>query len=460
MRLSRRSFFHGVGAGAAAFFGGGFERQAFGQAAAPKRLLVLYMPNSSIRANWAPTGGRLAGMSGDATQFTLGTANSTLMQARAQMTLIDGLDLKNIGGDPHGSGVIRLMTGGTIKAGESAKDPGAFPATLGPLNLPVSPSIDQVLVNKAATLKGPPVYSLQIAGDTRADVGRTDTFLHVMSYDLNLTPMPPDADPRSTFSRLFANVAMGGTTPASQQAALNALAQDKSVLDFIKGDLGRLSQRLPADQRPKLDSHLNAFREYERTLVPPTAGPNITLPPPPAAVALNVSANHKQVLDQYFGIVKLAFQLDLTRMVTFMFGSANSQVAMPGIVGLDKGIHPTAHDYKIDPLTQATSWYCDVVAKFVLDLATAKEADGSSVLDNTIVMLASEVGQYHEFNNIPMVLFGGSKLGLKGGRCLRYTGAGRTPSDVWTAISGAFGVPMTAFGDPAYNAGPLPELFG
>src|SRR5258708_6423674 len=221
------------------------------------------------------------------------------------------------------------MTRGTIKAGESAKDPGAFPATLGPLNLPVSPSIDQVLVDQAAMLKGPPVFSLQIAGDTRADVGRTDIFLHVMSYDLKLTPMPPDADPRSTFTRLFANVAMSGTTPASQQAALRALAQDKSVLDFIQGDLGRLYQRLPADQRPKLDSHLNAFREYERTLVPPTVGPSITVPPPPTAAPVNVSANHKPGLDPYFGIVKLAFQLALTPLATLLFPPPNTPIPTP-----------------------------------------------------------------------------------------------------------------------------------
>ncbi len=72
--------------------------------------------------------------------------------------------------------------------------------------------------------------------------------------------------------------------------------------------------------------------------------------------------------------------------------------------------------------------------------------------------MSSDVGQFHEFTNIPMVLFGGSKLGLKGGRCLRYTG--RTAADVWTAVSGAFGVPMTTFGDAAYNMGPLPELIG
>jgi hypothetical protein len=185
---------------------------------------------------------------------------------------------------------------------------------------------------------------------------------------------------------------------------------------------------------------------------------NITIPPAPDVVEPNVSANHKKILDNYFGVLKLAFQLDLTRVGTLMFGSGNSQIVVPGIENLTKGIHPTAHDYLVEPLTQATSWYCDVVAKFILDLQATKDLDGSSLLDNTVVVLASEVGQYHEFTNIPLVMFGGSKLGLKGGRCLHYTG--RTPSDVWAAVGGAFDVPMTSFGDPAYSQGPLPELFG
>ncbi len=459
MRVSRRSVLGGVGAATAALLGGGFERQAFGQAGAPKRLLVLYMPNSSIRANWVPTGGRTVGASGDASTFTLNKANANLEQARSLMTIVDGLDLKKIGGDPHGSGLIRLVTGGTIRAGEGAKDPEG--GTLGEGSLPVMPSIDQVLADKSPSLKGPPVYSLQLAGDTRADEGRTDVHLRTMSYDLKLSPMSPEVEPTGTFTRLFANVMSGGTaTPAQQQAAALALAQEKSVLDFVKGDLGKLSQRLPTDQKPKLDSHLAAIQEYERTLMLPTntGGMPITIPPAPEKVAPNTSANHKKILDQYFGITKLAFQLDLTRVVTFMFGSGNSQIAIPGIPNLTKGIHPTAHDYLVEPLTQATNWYCDAVAKFVLDLQATKDADGSSILDNTIVVLASEVGQYHEFTNIPMVLFGGAKLGLKGGRCLRYSG--RTPSDVWTAVAGALDAPMATFGDPLYNMGPLPELFG
>jgi len=101
--------------------------------------------------------------------FTLGTANSTLMPASQYMTLVDGLDQKNIGGDPHGSGIIRLMSGGTIRAGEAAKDPGG--GTLGTGNLPLLPTIDQVLVDKSAMLKGPPVYSLQLGATTEPTPG-------------------------------------------------------------------------------------------------------------------------------------------------------------------------------------------------------------------------------------------------------------------------------------------------
>jgi Protein of unknown function (DUF1552) len=456
MHVSRRSLLSGVGLGAAALLGGSFERQAFGQAAAPKRLVMLYMPNSNIRANWVPTGGRVVGASGDATMFQLNKCNTTLEPVRQYMTVIDGLDLKKIGGDPHGSGLIRLVTGGTINAGEGAKDPEG--GSLGTGNLPVMPSFDQLVADKSASLKGPPVYSLQLAGDTRADEGRTDVHLRVMSYDLKLNPMPPEVEPTKTFTRLFANVMSGGSSPEAQQAAALALAQEKSVLDFIKGDLGKLSQRLPTDQKPKLDSHLAAIQEYERTLMPSTVTPGVTIPAPPELVTPNVSENHQKILSQYFGITKLAFQLDITRVVTMMFGSGNSQIVVPGVANLTKGIHPTAHDYLVEPLTEATAWYCDQVSKFILDLQATKDIDGSSLLDNTIVMLASETGQYHEFTNIPMVLFGGSKLGLKGGRCLHYTD--RTPSDMWTAVAGALDAPMATFGDPAYNKGALPELFG
>ena len=464
MRVTRRSLLSGIGAGTAALLGRPLLRGAFAQPAAGiKRLLVIYMPNCNIRANWVPSGGRVvAGGTGDAKSFTLKSGNDGLTAARDQMTLLTGMNLPNIGGDPHGSGIIRLMTGGTIRAGEKARDPGA--GTLGQGNLPLLPSIDQVLVDKSAALKGTAIPSLHLGADTRADDGRTDIHLRVMSYDTTSmpTPVPPEIEPVKTYARLFGSLMPTGG-PAPDLAAMDRmLREEKSVLDFVSADLARLSQRLPGGQRDKLDRHLDGLREIERSLSRGATGGGSTvqLPGPPEAVKPNVSANHKKIVDESFAILKLGMQLDVTRMMTFMFGSGNSQVSMGDFLpGYAKGgLHPMAHGYKSAALTQATNWYCTTVAAFVKDLGATPESDGSgSVLDNTIVVMASEVAQYHEHDDIPFVMFGGKNLGLIGGRCLNY--AGRTPSDVWVSVANAMGVDLPSFGDPAYGKGALPELF-
>jgi hypothetical protein len=238
------------------------------------------------------------------------------------------------------------------------------------------------------------------------------------------------------------------------------LAEERSVLDLVKGDLARLSQRLPAPQREKLDSHLDGLREVERSLHAPVGGGNRgPLPGPPEALAPNSSINHPKVLDQYFAISKLALQFDVTRIITFMYASGNSQVSLGDYMpGYAKGpLHRLAHAYKTPALIEATRYYCGLTAKFINELAALKEADGSSLLDNTLVPFFSEVAQFHEHNDIPFALFGGKKLGLQGGRALRYPG--RTPNDVWVDVAKLFGVEMPTFGDANLNAGPLPELF-
>jgi hypothetical protein len=462
MRVSRRRLLSGLGAGTVALLGRPLLRDCFAQPKAAKRLVLLYMPNCNIKANWTPTGGRSPeGNSGDAKTFTFKSGNDTLTPVRDQTTILTGIDLKSIGGDPHGSGIIRLVTGGTIRAGEKARDPGA--GTLGNGNLPMLPSIDQVLIGKSAALQGTPIPALHFACDTRADDGRTDIHMRVMSYDTKPmpVPVPPDIEPVKTYNRLFGNIMTGGGAPPDMATTDRLLREQKSVLDYINGDLARLNQRLPAAQKDKLARHLDGLREIERSLSGTSgaaAGP-VKLPGVPEDVKPNVSANHKKIVDQYFAITKLAFQLDISRVVTTMFGSANSQVSigdfLPG--GAKGGLHPMAHSYKTAQLTAATSWYCGTVAAWVKDLGATPDMDGTPMLDNTIIMFASEVSQYHEHENIPLALFGGKNLGLQGGRCLNYNS--RTPSDMWVGVAKAFGVEMATFGDAQYNKGALPELF-
>ena len=439
-RVTRRSFLSGLGAGTAAIIARPLVRECFADGTPPRRLLIMYMPNTSIRANWLPAGGRSPLTNqGDARQFTLKTCNDTLTPVREQMTLVTGMDLKKIQGCNHGSAIANLMTG----SGSNAK----------------GSTFDQIMVDRSPLLKGTEVASLQLGTDTRADPGKNGISLRVMSYDLKGAPMPPEIEPIKTYTRIFSSLVPANTAGDQKVALEKALAREKSVLDFVGGDLGRLSARLPASQRDKLDQHLSGLRELERTLTHQGAiGPGM-LPGPPEAVAPNISTNHKKIIDQYMLLMKLALQFDVTRVITFMYATGNSQVSlgdfMPGYaVG---PLHRLAHAYKAPALIQATHWYCQLTAAFINDLAAIKESDGSSLLDNTMVPFFSEVGQYHEHNDVPFALFGGAKLGLTGGRCLTYPG--RTPNDVWVGAARAFGVDLPAFGDPALNGGPLPELF-
>jgi hypothetical protein len=171
-RFGRRGLLSGIGAGAATLFARPLLRECFAQGAPPRRLLVIYMPNTSIRASWLPAGGRRPlDNQGDARQFTLKTCNETLAPVREQMTLVTGLDLKKIQGCNHGSAIVNLMTG----SGSNAK----------------GSTFDQIMVDRSPMLKGTQVASLQLGTDSRADPGKNGIQLKVMSYDLKGAPMPP-----------------------------------------------------------------------------------------------------------------------------------------------------------------------------------------------------------------------------------------------------------------------------
>jgi hypothetical protein len=110
------------------------------------------------------------------------------------------------------------------------------------------------------------------------------------------------------------------------------------------------------------------------------------------------------------------------------------------------------------PLADATKWFMEMMAGWVKDLASVKEIDGSSLLDNMVITLCSDVSEYHKHDNAPYLVFGGAKLGIKGGRCLRYP-AGST-NDVFASLAKPFQVnlPDGKFGDPKQGQGPLAEL--
>jgi hypothetical protein len=456
-RVTRRSILSGIGLGTATLFAKPLLRHAFGATTPARRLLVLCMPNCSIKPRWAPTGGRdaLAG-SGDAANFQWGFCNQPLEMVRQYVTLVDGLDHKRVGGDPHGSGFIRYTTGGTIRAGESARDPGAGRLP-GDGNMPVLPSIDQLLIQKSPIVgdKGLAIQTgLQLAIDTR---GRTDGIHFItMSYTAEMLPkaMPPENTPYKTYARVVSVAGPGTSTPEQTAAVLRELERKRSVLDFVKADLGRLNTRLGAAQKSKLESHLTGLREFEMSLMrQQQAGtgprPMVSFPKEIEMVAPNNNANYPKLFDQYHDLVKLAFQLDLVRTATILYGHGNNAW---------KSLHSVAHGGSADTLANGTREYMDMIAKYVKRVSEVVDFDGTSLLDNTVITLSSDVSERHNHVNVPYLVIGGKNMGVKGGRVLRYPG--RASNDVFSSLAKCYQLelPGGKFGDPMHAQGPLPEL--
>jgi len=422
---------------------------------APKRLLILYMPNCNQQHFWRAEGGLTPETgTGNASQFSLGSGYAALEAVRSELTLIQGVNMDVKGKDAHSAGVIRFMTGGGVSEGTFTDPMGEWA---------VLPSIDQLLLARSPLLRGTRFPSLNLIADDRQET--SNPIYVVLSWGDDGRPRFSEAKPQQVYDRLFAGAELSGAD------STQLLAQEQSVLDLIKADINELSQRIPAADRPQLESHLSGIRELETSLQSILTREGVELPKRPPALDQADSRNHQAIVNAHFQLARSALQLDLTRVVTLSFASSNNFADFGAIVGGSQftenitypfasfGVHALAHrdeGIQSSTLSIITDWYMQRTAELIQLLAATPDSDGSRLLDNTLVVLFSETGEGHAHDNIPLMLFGGKNLGVSGNRCLRYDG--RMPQDLWTTLAPLFGVQLGTFGDADQNRGPLPGL--
>lgn len=424
--------------------------------AAPRRFLAILLPNSIEQRHWIPSGGlSVATGTGDASAFTLNMAARALEPVRRHMTMVDGINIPGTTGELHGAGCIGFMTG---------------EATSNDRQVAVRPSIDQLLAARSPLLRGTTFPSLPLACDTRADLANLGPRFRAMSFGEGGAAIVGENNPYQTYVRLFGSMGAPGGTEAERKAALErARSLNASVLDFVRESVEGLRRRIPPADRPRLDQHLEGLRELERSLAAPSPAPAA-----PSAVALNAgdlktlvpndSKSHGKIVEAYLKIVRLAFQLDLTRVSTLMLAAVQNNVDFSLFEpGFPAGrIHYLSHEpaKHAEGMLKVTNWYCQRLTGFINQLAETLDKDGSSMIANTMVMLFTEctiVGNNpHRHYNVPLALFGGSALGLKGNRCLRY--GGRNINDLMVPILRAFGVEADTFGKASFNTKPLTGL--
>lgn len=249
------------------------------------------------------------------------------------------------------------------------------------------------------------------------DSGYSCAYSNTVSWSSPTTPLPYENNPRRVFERLFGD---GETTDPAVRAVRSR--QNRSLLDFVMADAARLRLSLGAGDRRKLADYLDSVREVERRIENAERRGAVELPTldRPDGVPPTF-AEHVQVMSD---LIAIAFQADLTRVVTFMYSREGGNRTYREI-GVPDAHHGLSH-HQNDPERMARLQLIDRhhVAQFAYLLGKLAEADDEqgSVLDASMIVYGSSLSDSnaHTHDNLPTLLAGGGTGTLKGGRHLRF----------------------------------------
>ena len=413
--LPRRTFLRGAGAALALPLLDSMTPAlaASGKSATqPLRIGYLYLPTGRIMEAWTPKT--------EGSDYEITPTLAPLAEYRKKFMVLSGLDVVN-GKGPHAGPAATYMTGIRPLSGNSA----------------VGISVDQIIAKQIghetqlASMElgiDPPEWAFGRVG------GLAGYFTSTISWRNPTTPLPTQINPRKVFERLF-----GDTDTMDPVAMRQRLENKSSVIDQVSGRVKQLMSSVYAADRHKLEEYLDAVREIERSIQIAESRRDSTdsnrmddlsrpagIPP--------VYADHVKLM---FDMMVLAYQTDMTRMITFMLGHEGSNRNYLEL-GAKDGHHSLTHHkgnpQSIDLVKKIELHQSELLAHFIQRMQSVREAD-SSLLDNSVIVMGSAHGDanLHLHTNIPVLVLGSAQNRIRTGRHIQYE-KGTALSDLHLAV--------------------------
>jgi len=400
--LPRRTVLQGLGATLALPFLEAmlpaFSRRGLAAAKPVHRFQTFYVPNGMAMPYWLPKG--------EGTAFELSPILEPLAPYRNQMLVLSGL--KANWNYIHAGASGSFLTG-TARGGRNE------------VEIIADVSMDQLLARHFASETQVP--SLELSMDAPANAGACTGILscvytHTLSWRSPTQPLPMEWNPRAVFERLFGD---SGSTDRTARAA--RLRQHKSILDSVTEKLVSLKRDLGPQDQVKVDEYADAVRDVERRIEKAEQQSNLELPTleqPQGAPA--VFEDHLALM---LDLQLLAFQSDLTRVISFMIGKEQSARPYPQI-GVPEAHHPLSHHNFVPELVERMSrinrYHVQLFSQYLAKLKATPDGDGS-LLDHMTILYGSGISHSttHSGDNLPLLVMGGGAGRLKGGRHLTYS---------------------------------------
>ena len=407
-------------------------------AAPARRFGVFYVPNGMSMEYWSPEA-----------EGTLGELPATLRSLQAvkdQVLLIGGL-----------AGAAASKVKG---AGAHSRSSGTFLTcvpfqTITDANVIAETTMDQLVATELA--KETQIASLELGLESAAILGACDgascSLTNAIAWRTPTTPLPIENDPRSVFERLFG--LSDSTDPAARMARNR---RNRSMLDVVTDQIARLSAQLGPRDKAKFAEYVDSIRDVERRIekAEEQSARELPLVDQPAGIPTDYGEHAALMMD----LLALAYQTDLTRVSTFMLGREVSSRAYPEI-GVSDSHHPLSHHSneaaKLERLHKINEYQLRQFGHLVEKLSTIQEGEGT-LLDHSIFLYGTGISDSntHKYEDLPIAVVGGKRVGIKGGRYVRYP-QGTPLANLHVTLLDRLGARVEKFGD---STGPLGDLSG
>ena len=368
------------------------------------------------------------------------TCLSPLEPFRDHLTIVSNTDVRNaeafeapeIGGDHFRSSAVFLTQ--------------MHPRQTQGSDVRVGTSIDQFFAQKYG--QDTPIPSLQLCIENvdqagGCSYGYSCVYTDSISWASPSDPLPMVRDPRAVFDMLFG-------VGATAQDRRDRRAEDRSILDWIVGDMSRLRNTLGAADRARLSDYLDDIREIERRIkqveAQNSSGEARELPGAP----IGVPDSFEEHIKLMFDLQAVAFASDITRVFAFKLGrDASNRVFAES--GTSTGFHSASHhgdrEDRVTAFARINRYHISMIPYFLDKLKKTPDGDGT-LLDNTLVLYGSPMGNsnVHNHKRCPLFLAGHAGGKLQGG--LHLKAADGTPmANAMLTVGQMLGLEVEQFGD-------------
>lgn len=374
-------------------------------AGAPLRMAFVYFPNGSIPRYWWP--------SKEGADFELPRTLKPLADLQQHVQVLGGLDHINATPGPDGAGDHARANGTFLTGVRVRKTSGA--------DIHAGISIDQIAANQIGNATRFPSLELSCEAARRTgncDSGYSCAYQYNLAWRSPTSPLAPEANPRLVFERLFGT---GGHGERQLSFQLRK-QQQQSILDFVLDDARSLQRDLSGRDQQKLDDYLTSVRDVEKRI---GQAERFEIPDPEIETPAGIPVAYEDHLQIMFSMLALAFQTDSTRLATMLMAHDGSNRTFPEL-GFAEGHHNLTHHQgnadMIEKVAQIDAWYMKQFAYFLQKLEDTKDANGESLLHNSMIVYGcgNADGNRHNHDNLPLLLAGGGGGTLTPGRYVKY----------------------------------------